>query len=44
MLAMGKKREFDALQKRRMRAAHMLGRGFTQAQVANELGVSRQSV
>ena len=41
---MGKKRDFDALQKRRMRAAKMLGRGLTQAQVANELGVSRQSV
>jgi transposase len=41
---MSKTRDFDALQKRRMRAANMLRRGFTQAQVANKLGVSRQSV
>jgi transposase len=41
---MSKRRDFDALQKRRMRAANMLRRGLTQAQVANKLGVSRQSV
>lgn len=41
---MRKTRDFDALQKRRMRAANMLRRGFTQAQIARKLGVSRQSV
>lgn len=41
---MSKKRDFDALQKRRMRAANLLRRGWTQAQVADKLGVSRQSV
>ena len=41
---MSKTRDFDAMQKRRMRAANLLQRGFTQAQVAAELGVSRQSV
>jgi transposase len=41
---MGRRRDFDALQKRRMRAANMLRRGFSQAEVARQLGVSRQSV
>jgi transposase len=41
---MSKTRDFGALQKRRMRAANLLRRGFTQAQVAAKLGVSRQSV
>lgn len=41
---MSGKRDFDALQKRRMRAANMLRRGRTQAEVAEKLGVSRQSV
>jgi transposase len=41
---MSKRRDFGALQKRRMRAANLLRRGFTQAQVAAKLGVSRQSV
>ena len=41
---MSGKRDFDGLQKRRMRAAKMLRRGVTQAQVAAKLGVSRQSV
>lgn len=41
---MSKTRDFDALQKRRMRAANLLRRGFTQARVAAKLGVSRQSV
>lgn len=41
---MSKKRDFDALQKRRMRAANLLRHGWTQAQVADKLGVSRQSV
>jgi transposase len=38
------KRDFDALQKRRMQAAHLLSRGWTQAEVAAKLGVTRQSV
>lgn len=41
---MVKRRDFEALQKRRMRAANMLRRGFAQAEVARKLGVSRQSV
>lgn len=41
---MSGKRDFDGLQKRRMRAANMLRRGRTQAEVADKLGVSRQSV
>ncbi len=41
---MSKKRDFDALQKRRMRAANLLRHGWTQARVADKLGVSRQSV
>jgi transposase len=41
---MSAKRDFDGLQKRRMRAANMLRRGRTQAEVAHTLGVSRQSV
>ena len=41
---MSKKRDFDVLQKRRMRAANLLRHGWTQAQVASKLGVSRQSV
>jgi transposase len=38
------KRDFNALQKRRMRAANLLQRGWTQAEVAAKLGVTRQSV
>ena len=41
---MSAKRDFDGLQKRRMRAAKLLRRGRTQAEVAHTLGVSRQSV
>lgn len=41
---MSGKRDFNALQKRRMRAANMLRRGHSQAAVAQKLGVSRQSV
>jgi len=41
---MSKRRDFSALQKRRMRAANLLRRGFTQAHIAAKLGVSRQSV
>lgn len=41
---MSRRRDFDALQKRRMRAAHLLRRGYSQSAVARKLGVSRQSV
>lgn len=41
---MAKGRDFDALQKRRMRAANLLRRGLSQSRVAHQLGVSRQSV
>jgi transposase len=37
-------RDFDALQKRRMRAAQLLQRGWSPAEVAAKLGVTRQSV
>ncbi len=38
------KRDPKALQKRRLRAARLLEKGLSQAEVARELGVSRQSV
>jgi transposase len=38
------KRDFDALQKRRMRAATMLRRGVAQAEVARRVGVSAAAV
>ncbi|MGH2393776.1 MAG: helix-turn-helix domain-containing protein [Candidatus Limnocylindria bacterium] len=38
------RRDFEGLERRRRRAARMLGRGATQAEVAGELEVSRQSV
>ena len=41
--AKGSKRDFEAMEKRRMRAAVMFERGKTQAEVASALGVSRQS-
>jgi len=37
-------RDFDAMSERRKRAAKLFARGATQADVARELGVSRQSV
>src|SRR6266540_1391354 len=37
-------RDFEAMEQRRRRAAGMFGRGATQADVARELEVSRQSV
>jgi len=37
------KRDFEAMEKRRMRAATMYKKGKTQAEVARVLGVSRQS-
>jgi transposase len=38
------KRDFEALEQRRKRAAQLLAKGMRQADVARELGVSRQSV
>ncbi|HFD87975.1 MAG TPA: helix-turn-helix domain-containing protein, partial [Gammaproteobacteria bacterium] len=38
------KRDLKALQGRRMHAARLLEKGVPQAEVARELGVSRQSV
>jgi transposase len=40
----GVKRDFVALEKRRMQAARMYKKGETQAAIAKKLGVSRQSV
>lgn len=41
--AIGARRDFDAMEKRRMRAARMFEQGRPQAEVAGVLGVSRQS-
>lgn len=38
------KRDFDALEKRRMKAARLLDRGVRQAEIARRVKVSRQSV
>jgi transposase len=38
------KRDFDELEKRRMRAAKLLDRGIGQAEIARQVKVSRQSV
>lgn len=38
------KRDFDALEKRRMKAAKLLDRGVSQAEIARRVKVSRQSV
>lgn len=40
----GVKRDFDALEQRRLRAAKLLQKGFAQAEVARRVGVHRQSV
>ena len=40
----GVKRDFDALQKRRMQAARLLEKGISEAEVARRVGVCRQSV
>jgi transposase len=40
----GVKRNFDALEKRRMEAAKLLNKGFREAEVARRMGVHRQSV
>jgi transposase len=40
----GVKRDFEALEKRRLEAARLLKQGWSQAEVAREVGVHRQSV
>jgi len=40
----GVKRDFEALERRRLRAARLLVKGFRQAEVARRVGVHRQSV
>lgn len=40
----GVKRDFDALEERRLRAHMLLKRGLTDAEVARQVGVHRQSV
>lgn len=40
----GVKRDFEALERRRLQAAKLLRRGWSQADVAREVGVSRESV
>jgi transposase len=40
----GVKRDFEALERRRMEAARLLKQGWSEAAVARELGVHRQSV
>ena len=39
-----RKRDFEALEKRRLKAARLFGKGKSQAEVVRTLGVSRQSV
>ena len=41
---MGKKRDLKALEQRRLRAARLLKRGYTQAEVARHCDVSRSAV
>jgi len=40
----GVRRDFEALERRRLQAAQLLGRGLSQAEVARRVGVHRQSV
>ncbi len=40
----GQKRDFDALEQRRMEAGRLLKRGLSQAEVARRVNVSRESV
>ena len=40
----GVKRDFDALEQRRLEAGRLLKKGWNQSEVARELGVHRQSV
>jgi transposase len=44
MMSQVARRDFEAMERRRKRAARMFARGVTQADVARELGMSRQSV
>jgi transposase len=44
MLRTGARRDFDAMERRRKRAAQLFRQGMTQAEVVRELEVSRQSV
>jgi transposase len=44
MIRTGARRDFDAMERRRKRAARMFARGKSQADVARELEVTRQSV
>ncbi len=44
MARTGAPRDFDAMERRRKRAAQLFRKGKTQADVVHELGVSRQSV
>ena len=39
-----RKRDFEAMEKRRLKAARLFGKGKSQAEVVRALGVSRQSV
>ena len=41
---MGHKRDLKALERRRLEAAKLLGKGLSQAEVARRVGASRQSV
>ena len=40
----GVRRDFDALEKRRMKAVDLLRKGLSQSEVARQVGVHRQSV
>lgn len=40
----GMRRDFDALERRRLQAAQLLRRGLSQSEVARQVGVHRQSV
>jgi transposase len=44
MVPTGARRDFDGMERRRKRAAQLFRKGKSQADVARELGVSRQSV
>ena len=43
-LQAGVRRDFEALEQRRMRAARLLEKGYSQSEVARRVGVHRQSV
>jgi transposase len=44
VLGMATKRDFQAMEKRRMKAAGLLEKGMSQAEVARRVGATRQSV